>query len=975
MKILRIGLSNLNSLRGEHEVDLEAEPLGNAGIFAITGQTGAGKSTLLDAVTLALYGRAARYGESPNPEDMMSRHTGECHAEVDFEVPRGRFRAVWQLRRARGQADGKLQPGKRYLYDADGQVLAEKIGDVGRLVEELSGLDYNRFTRSVLLAQGEFAKFLKAKPDERAELLESLTRTGIYSDLGVLLHGELGRREGEVKDAERILGEIVVLDEKERAKKEAECKKSQDEWELLKRKRSKLAEQISSGKQLRETITKKASLEQEQEEIRKKVKAANDDFARLKGYREAQPFLPSLAQVEQAEELSQAKRASLAKAKEAGEERLAEWRVKLLGAAGTNDHLLGESLPELKLQFANLERSRRELNELEEKVGVLKVPGNYEDAKGAFEKLLENGDEAKRQEELDTLRERLGYFTNLQMQAKSRDQQATRLRQTQDRLKKVAEEEAGVKEKQEKQKASVEESEELLQSQLGLLKAAEKVASFEEHRAHLVDGKECPLCGALEHPFCDGNEVDSVIADLEEKIGEMERKLNVAKSQTQGFQLQLAKLGIEKEQLEKTEKEVDASHKEVVCLMEKLATAANLESMERSAITDGFIACEAQFEAASKGLQDFKEAQSALRWLECEGSIAKASSTLREILGKFDMEVPEAEMEMDCWEKLRARQTAFSSYQESQRQVAEQDEAAKESKKALDERLENLTDRLKESAFENLEALRRARLSSEDEARIAALKAQLDESVGRLKGNLEVVDGELARLRKLESPEGEVLETLQKEAEVLDTRFDTLSETLANLRDLLKRDLENKKKVRQKSDKIETQRKQLRTWRMLHGLIGDSRGKKFRLFAQGISLDLLIRHANKHLTNLTERYQLSRCEEEELELEIVDRFQAGVRRPMSSLSGGESFLASLALALGLSDLAGRNVRIDSLFIDEGFGSLDSDSLEVALSALEGLRQKNKAVGVISHVELLKERVSTQINVEKQPDGTSLLVLR
>ena len=118
MKILRVRLENLNSLRGEHTVDFDAEPLRSAGIFAITGPTGAGKTTLLDAITLALFGRSARYGSRKSPEDVMSRQTGACSAEVDFEVPgQGRFRARWSRNRARGKADGKVQPPRRAGYD------------------------------------------------------------------------------------------------------------------------------------------------------------------------------------------------------------------------------------------------------------------------------------------------------------------------------------------------------------------------------------------------------------------------------------------------------------------------------------------------------------------------------------------------------------------------------------------------------------------------------------------------------------------------------------------------------------------------------------------------------------------------------------------------------------------------------------------------------------------------------------------
>ena len=155
-------------------------------------------------------------------------------------------------------------------------------------------------------------------------------------------------------------------------------------------------------------------------------------------------------------------------------------------------------------------------------------------------------------------------------------------------------------------------------------------------------------------------------------------------------------------------------------------------------------------------------------------------------------------------------------------------------------------------------------------------------------------------------------------------------------------------------------------------LIGSHDGAKFRKYAQSISLDILVRHANEHLARLSDRYRIQRVHGEELQLEIEDTHQAGITRPMASLSGGESFLASLALALGLSELAGRNVRIESLFIDKGFGSLDSEVLDLAIGTLEGLRQDNKSVGVISHIELLKQRITTQIMVEKQTAGVSTL---
>lgn len=169
---------------------------------------------------------------------------------------------------------------------------------------------------------------------------------------------------------------------------------------------------------------------------------------------------------------------------------------------------------------------------------------------------------------------------------------------------------------------------------------------------------------------------------------------------------------------------------------------------------------------------------------------------------------------------------------------------------------------------------------------------------------------------------------------------------------------------------LDKQQQEAHRWRHLADVIGSADGKKFSEFAQGLTLARLVDLANRHLTRLTDRYRILRDPDEHLDLLIIDGYQASNRRSMNSLSGGESFLVSLALALGLSELAGRKTQIDTLFIDEGFGTLDPDALDVALTALELLQGTGKTIGIISHVEALKERVNTQINVRKGAGGVS-----
>ena len=189
---------------------------------------------------------------------------------------------------------------------------------------------------------------------------------------------------------------------------------------------------------------------------------------------------------------------------------------------------------------------------------------------------------------------------------------------------------------------------------------------------------------------------------------------------------------------------------------------------------------------------------------------------------------------------------------------------------------------------------------------------------------------------------------------------------------------ENDQKQRAKAaglrQQYEQQQAEAARWARLNELIGSADGKKFRTFAQGLTLHRLVQRANQHLAKLSDRYQISKKENEDLELDIQDTYHANSRRGMKTLSGGERFLVSLALALGLSEMAGRNTQIQSLFIDEGFGSLDENTLDTALYALESLQASGKTIGVISHVKELKERIGVKIQVHKQGNGFSNIEL-
>jgi exonuclease SbcC len=215
-------------------------------------------------------------------------------------------------------------------------------------------------------------------------------------------------------------------------------------------------------------------------------------------------------------------------------------------------------------------------------------------------------------------------------------------------------------------------------------------------------------------------------------------------------------------------------------------------------------------------------------------------------------------------------------------------------------------------------------------------------------------------------------ETIKEELVACELELRQLRTDMGGITRVLSEDESLKRQQQQRLGQIEAQRRECSRWDDLHLIIGSADGKKFRNFAQGLTFEIMIKHANLQLRKMSDRYLLVSDSSLPLELNVIDHYQAGEIRSTKNLSGGESFLVSLALALGLSRMASRNVRVDSLFLDEGFGTLDDDALETALEALAELHQDGKVIGVISHVPAIKERIAAQIQVIPGTGGRSTL---
>lgn len=216
----------------------------------------------------------------------------------------------------------------------------------------------------------------------------------------------------------------------------------------------------------------------------------------------------------------------------------------------------------------------------------------------------------------------------------------------------------------------------------------------------------------------------------------------------------------------------------------------------------------------------------------------------------------------------------------------------------------------------------------------------------------------------------ESIEVLQSQLNQQQQAVDALIEQVGGINQQLLTNEARKGDQQSQLEKIAEQKEKLKVWQDLYTLIGSADGKKYRTFAQGLTFEIMVSNANTQLQKMSDRYVLVRDEENPLELNVIDDYQGGQIRSTKNLSGGEGFLISLALALGLSNMASQNIRVDSLFLDEGFGTLDEDSLDVALSTLTNLQQEGKLIGIISHVQALKDRIHTQIRVDKLSGGYS-----
>ncbi len=1210
MKILNLSFQNINSLKGEFNIDFEESPLSDSGLFVITGPTGAGKTSILDAICVALYGQTPRLPNKKELEQLMSHNTGECRAEVTFSINSKTYRSYYELYRARRKPNGNFQPARMELVDEDGGIIINnKISQVPLAVEELTGLDYVRFSRSIMLAQGNFTAFLQAGEDDRAVLLEKMTGMEIYTEISKSAYQRDKVEKQRLEKLGTVLKNVNLLPEEDVLKKRERLKGIRTKISNVDKELSKIEEKktylqtiadlkravIECDVKLKEIDKEKKRHEPDFKKLKRGLKALSlkEPYTILKGYRDQAEILKrkiveaeksictrksDLQKAEQEETLKNKEFKKFKEKKEKEQESITEV-VKLDGLIETEKDRLKELSKILGEIERNLKKSEKEKNKIEtsiietekgietvkkyitdsvidknlvkdlplitEKMSGLKIQHikktekqneikkckkeftvAQKDHNKAIEQLkhidsvLDEGHQQKKElseklssllsgenilffeEKENHLKQQQEYIVKLQEKGKQIFSHENRLKDLKVRTKGLEEKFAGSI----KNKNRLEPEKEKLEMKITDLEhdkeIEDAIKSLEERRKELVKDEPCPLCGSTHHPWA-GHA--SKTGDTVNRIANFKKELKNIQNKLQNFEKNITKQSTEIEynqnliaEIKKNRAEINTEYQnlfevsglhvlsgeweDLSPLLEKtkkdiMKTSTTLSEIKKinknlSELGDEIITLtkkhyddqtvsiraedrersfnekKIRLTKESKVLDDFyqKETAGLNSTLECYKEKITGGDEGKELIDRLKNRLNsfrEQESSLDILkekiiplnerlavvkvtlakdtlqlksekntvaivekrhkkqrekrnatfgnrdpgkvqEKLKQKTTELenslkavvSRLTETKKNLAVQEESLKQNCSDI----ENVQKRIIQSSEIFLNALKKTGFSDEQEFLTALISEDERKGLISIRETIEKQEMECFSIKKdnREKLKKNLLNPITEER--MDSVLEAEEETKKEKSDLneetgvLKTQLEENelriKEHREKVNEINLQGKECKRWAALNHLIGAADGARFRKFAQGLTLETLINNANHFLDMLNRRYVLKRSKSSDLTIEVIDTFYGDKIRPTDNLSGGESFLVSLSLALGLSELNSRRTNIESLFIDEGFGSLDSETLETALAALDTLNASGKTIGIISHVEALKERITAKIEVKPLSGGVS-----
>jgi exonuclease SbcC len=1015
MRPLRLEITAFGPFAGQEILDFGE--LGERSFFLIHGPTGSGKTTVLDAMCFALYGDTS--GAERTGEQMCCTFAGEDHLTrvvFDFSLGEKKYRVSrhpqQQRRKKRGEGFTLEQPGAELLElnkaevpGASTRVLGEGWNKVTTQVESILGFRSDQFRQVVMLPQGKFRQLLTADSREREDILRVLFQTERYSRIEAYLKEKAKSLEEEIKCLEQ---ERTMLLQQEEVESSLELQEKLEDLEkhlhalsgaiarsetLLKTAQKELAEGESARLKLadfRNAQLELAALEKNKEEMRQlkqerergilalSIQSQEDLVeATRKKYREAQEEFIQCVEGE--------KKARVAL--EAAQVKMKEIREKVPEQKNLTDRLA--VLKELMPKVASLEEIAQALEasrerEKETAREEAKLKHEWEDLKGLRQEKLRILEETKK------IADRLEILAHRQEEAKNKYEK----RQTLDLARKKAGELKEEYALEEGKTRAQEAKYELLKNQLDDLRSLWQSGQAALLAGTLDEGQPCPVCGSLEHPapalsmreIPSEKDLKKIQKDTEkeEKILRKQRekqdqiKLSWAQAEEQVRDLEES-FGAEKDLPLDTLKEDWENWAELLLEAQtKVATLPKLEQESDMLLKDeeekkSFY--EALLEKWSEDKSKVIQIQASLKEREAgipenlrqESALQEAIEKTDQALHALEKHMAEAENQVLLGEKnLAQAQTALylakrncDRYEDESRRVEEA-----------------LAQKIREAGFSDFTQYRDAKRGEKD---LKEYEEKLQNFESALKSALDWIERAGKAALGLQEPDLEGLTQALQQAQNLHGK-------LNREKGQLDMNLKTARKRAEEIIKIEGQLQVLEPQYQVLGHVAqvangrNPLGMTFQRFVLGALLDDVAIAANERLKGMSRgRYLLSRTLDREranaaggLELEVMDNY-TGLSRKAVTLSGGESFLASLALALGLAEVVqsyAGGVHLDTIFIDEGFGSLDPDALDDALGILMDLQKNGRLIGIISHIPELKERIDARLEIKSGVRGST-----
>lgn len=1019
MKILKVEFENINSLAGKWCIDFTDPSYSELdhSLFVISGKTGMGKTSILDAITLALYGATPRQGVIYNGNEgnaVMTSDKGTCFARVTYRCRKGTYVSEWNQRRARDRADGNLQNAQGKIWRIENPQDPIFTGNTGRNSElaranaEIIQLDYSQFCRSIMLAQGEFSKFLTSEEKERADILEKLNGTEKYRRIGKKV-GDHRREAKAAKDTSQAAFDALnntMPKAEDIAKDKALLAEVADKEKALTDKKKNLEARIAWRNSMNESTR---SLESAETELAK----ANKDKSEFAGNEKR------LADAEKARECAtlHTELQGFRKHEADDKAKLENFQKQLpqvasdLKTAGDNKAIAEKEKTATEQFIAKNEALWNEIRMLDQDVkNATSVKAEAENRKAtAAQSLSEAEAELKKaQDAIKSLEPQVESLAQTQ-EANAKDaglagiipQSETLVASIRGFDKKIADEEKAKKAFADDLKKAEEGlndanalRQELLEQQNELFRN-DVLALANVIQNHLEEGKACPVCGSTEHPACGHSNGtvanESSVTSTAEKIRELNTKLQDADAKLGQYENAKSRAltagNAASENIESLNSQKNEASEKVAELWKPWAefdlTNADSTLADLKLRLQQFTANKTKFDKLSNDLviarnnvemygrkvqheQDHLEKETA-NLDDVSRKLDELRSSRSEKFGDKDVEAVAKEATASktaAANKYDATDKAFRNIENRHNELNTQIAALKGSLEKtagdIETASEKFVNAIAAKGFADEAAFQAALLQEAEFTKLQNEKKRIDGAIATATGKKQAATEALEKL-KAERSDETPLQALTEGKAAVEKELGELQGSSGAARARVKAYTENVAQLQILQKDLDAKKAELSRWEAMGEWFGVMDGSDFATFVQGLTFKSLLKLANKHLAIVKDRFRL--VAEGNLGFKVADS-EFGNDRRISNLSGGEKFLVSLSLALGIADFASRNVRVESLFMDEGFGTLDDDTLEDVMYCLRCQQREGKMLGIITHVESVVNNISQKIMLER-----------